>query len=204
MNAKTKEAPTLTPITATIPKGKKGLALTGVPESWASTRSLAVSKEGDEIAFLGNDGIVYQSRFEEITPQALAWGYVFGAKQKADSDGASDKERTGQTALKITGTVGIDDWVSRAERVISVDPMSAQVRAILLTRLGPLGKAIKEKGVKLTGFSGSVDGMLSRYAAVVKEVTGKEATEEQWETFTGKVREEATAALAQVDENPFA
>lgn len=201
--------PTLTPITTSIPTGQKSPALDHPPE-WTGTRAVAVSPDGTEYAFLANNGQVYQGFVSAVSARALAFAYGFGAKQKSDSDGAKDKDKTAETAQAISGElVQFSDWCAprtSGPREETATPVSLQVKALLIAKLktGGLGAAIKAKKIKLTGFTGGTDSLFTRYAAIVKEATGMEATAEQWEGFTTRTLDEATAAIAAIAEDPFA
>jgi len=194
-------APTLAAISATIKEGEKSKSLV-LPDGWHATRTLAASPDGSEYAFIGNNGEVYQGRTGDVSPQALAFGYAFGAKQKADSDGAKDKGKTAETAQRITGIVGIEDWITQRTGggEGSTDPMALQVKAILMTKLAAtkLAAAIKAKGIKRTGFSGGVEVQCARYFAIVEEAMGRKPDEATAKAFIEKVRSEAVAALEAV------
>jgi hypothetical protein len=199
----------ITPVTASTPSGQKSPALDHPPE-WLGTRSITISPDGAEYAFLGNNGLIYQGFTLAATATARAFGFAFGAKQKADSDGAKDKSATDETALRlIAPQAGILAWCpprTSGPREETATPISLQVKALLIAKLktGGLGAAVKAKGIKLTGFTGGTDSLFTRYAAVVKEATGMEATEAQWTGFTTRTLAEATAAIAAIAEDPFA
>ena len=199
----------LTPITATIPAGQKSPALNH-PAGWLGTRSVAVSPNGTEYAFLGNNGIIYQGFTLAASTSARAFGFAFGAKQKADSDGAKDKAATDETALRlIAPQADILAWCpprTSGPREETATPLSLQVKALLITKLktGGLGAAVKTAKIKLTGFTGGTDSLFARYAAVVKEATGLEASPEQWTGFVERTLAEAAATIAEIAEDPFA
>ena len=206
--------PTTTPVTASIPTGQKSPALFGgnFPVDWAGSRAIAVNSDGSEFAFLIATGDVYQGRIVDVSPRALAYGYALGARRKADADGAGEKntQKGIDTAIALSGdSVVFSDWCAprvSGPREETATPVSLQVKALLIAKLkaGGLGAAIKAKKIKLTGFTGGTNSLFTRYAAVVKEATGMEATAEQWEGFTSRTLDEATAAIAAIAEDPFA
>ena len=198
-----------TAVSASIPEGQKSPALMH-PLGWLGTRSVAVSPDGSEYAFLGNNGIIYQGFLLASSPSARAFGFAFGCKQKSDSDGAKDKAATDETALRlIAPDADILAWCPprvSGPREETATPLALQVKALLITKLksGGLAKAVKAAKIKLTGFTGGTDSLFLRYAAVVKEATGMEASPEQWTGFVERTLAEAAATIAEIAEDPFA
>lgn len=128
--------------------------------------------------------------------------------------GTAEEDRRARMMDRIAVLAGGEGalWFGeRGGRTATVpDPLAAFVRAILASKVkaAPFTAALKAKGVKAPGLTGSTAVMLAAYRTAAEAVTGVPTPDEKWGAFEARVLTDARAMAAKAAEaeevDPFA